>query len=501
MVTARTIPRAIAGLSALLLAQVLFMSPAHAADMPPQEAKEISVEAYIYLYPLVTMDVTRRLMSNVPAGKKPGAGPANQFQHLRTFPAADFREVVRPNFDTLYSPAWLDLRKEPMIVSIPDSQDRYYVFPIYDMWTDIFFAPGKRTTGTGAQHYAVVPPGWSGQVPAGVERVQSPTRMNWIIVRTQTNGVRDYDSVHKFQDGMQITPLSQWGKGQVKLPAFKADPSVDMKTEPLKQVNNMAGDAYFAYAAELMKLHAPHLSDGSTVARMKQIGIVPGKSFDASKASPVVREAIKAAPAAAMQVMQQRIPTVARVVNGWQMNTDTMGVWGNYYLKRAIFTLVGLGANHAEDAIYPLAVVDADGKKLMGENSYVLHFGKDQIPPAGAFWSVTMYDAEGFQVANSLNRFAIGDRDALKFDADGSLTLYIQHASPGAQKESNWLPSPSSGELGITMRIYAPKPEALDGRWAPPAIRNAQSAKAAGLGEGTRTDEAFARSAQAAKAE
>ncbi len=459
---------------ALLALLALFPSSAVRAQAPvpltKEEAHEIAVEAYIYTYPLVTMDTTRRVMSNVPAGVKPAAGPVNQIHHFRAFPKADFREVVRPNFDTLYSVAWLDLQKEPMIVTIPDSEGRYYVFPIYDMWTDIFFAPGKRTTGTGPQNYALVAPGWKGSIPAGVEKVQSPTPMNWIIVRTQTNGERDYESVHKFQNGMKVTPLSQWGKKFDPAP-FTPDPTVDMKTEPLKQVNGMDGAAYFAYAAELMKLHPPHLSDGSTLARLKRIGIVPGESFDATKASPVVREAIKKAPAAAIQLMQQRIPTVAKVVNGWQMNTETMGVYGNSYLKRAIITLVGLGANHAEDAIYPMVVSDADGKKVTGDNNYVIHFAKDQIPPVGAFWSITMYDEEGFQVANKLNRFAIGDRDELKYNADGSLDIYIQHGSPGADKESNWLPSPAKGTLGVTMRLYAPKPEALDGRWNPPAMK------------------------------
>jgi len=160
-------------------------------------------------------------------------------------------------------------------------------------------------------------------------------------------------------------------------------------------------------------------------------------------------------------------------VNGWQMNTDTMGVYGNDYLKRAIVAMVGLGANQVEDAIYPLNVSDADGKPAMGGRAYVLHLDKDQIPPADAFWSLTMYDAEGYQVANPLNRFAIGDRDALKYGSDGSLDIYIQSTSPGPEKESNWLPSPTSGPLGLTMRIYAPRQEALDGRWNPPAIKPA----------------------------
>jgi hypothetical protein len=153
------------------------------------------------------------------------------------------------------------------------------------------------------------------------------------------------------------------------------------------------------------------------------------------------------------------------------MNTDSMGVYGNYYLKRAIIAMAGLGANQVDDAIYPLNVGDADGKPVVAENNYVLHFNKDEVPPAGAFWSLTMYDDEGFQVANSINRFAIGDRDALKFNSDGSLDLYVQNQNPGPDKESNWLPAPKSGPLGLTLRLYAPKAQALDGRWNPPAIR------------------------------
>jgi hypothetical protein len=162
---------------------------------------------------------------------------------------------------------------------------------------------------------------------------------------------------------------------------------------------------------------------------------------------------------------------MARVVNGWQMNTDTMGVYGDNYLKRAIIAMIGLGANQLDDAIYPLNTSDADGNPLSGEHKYVLHFDKQELPPVNAFWSVTMYDEQGFQVANPINRFAIGDRDNLKYNADGSLDLYFQHENPGADKESNLLPSPPSGTLGVTMRVYAPKAPALDGSWNPPAIK------------------------------
>jgi hypothetical protein len=365
------------------------------------------------------------------------------------------------------------LTKGPVVVSAPNTNGRYYLLPMLDMWSDVFAVPGKRTSGTTAANYALVPPGWRGRLPANVEKIEAPTSYVWIIGRTQTNGPKDYAAVHKVQDGYKLTPLSRWPRAPEAV-RVKIDPSVDMKTPPLTQVNTMPADRYFAYAVDLMKANPPHSTDWSSLARFKRIGIVAGKQFDASKLSPEVRAALTQGAAAGLKLMQEKVPTLARVTNGWQMNTDTMGVYGNYYLKRAIIAMVGLGANQVEDAIYPLNVGDADGKPMTGDQKYVLRFEKGQLPPAGAFWSLTMYDAEGFQVANPINRFAIGDRDALKYNADGSLDLYIQSTSPGADKESNWLPSPKSGPLGVTMRLYAPKPQALDGRWNPPAIKRVQ---------------------------
>jgi hypothetical protein len=435
-----------------------------------QEAYEIGVETYVYFYPLVLMDLTRRQLTNIEAGKMAGRGPMNTFSHVRAYPTAEFREVVRPNFDTLYSSAWLDLTKEPMVVSASDTAGRYYMLPMLDMWTDVFAVPGKRTSGTKAGNFAVVPPAWEGKLPAGVEKIQSPTSYVWIIGRTQTNGPKDYDAVHKVQEGYTITPLSQWGKTPKPVKA-KIDPAVDMKTPPLDQVNKMPATTYFKYAAELMKLHLPHVTDWSTVARLKRIGIEPGKRFNYEKLDPAVRRALDKAATDGLKGMYAKIPTVARVVNGWSMNTDTMGVYGDFYLKRAIVAMLGLGANQPDDAVYPLNIADADGKPLVGEHNYVLHFNKEELPPVDAFWSVTMYDEAGFQVANPINRFAIGDRDELKYNADGSLDLYLQHESPGSEKESNWLPSPTIGKLGVTMRLYAPKAQISDGRWNPPSIR------------------------------
>jgi len=430
------------------------------------EAQAIAQEAYVYLYPLILMDLTRKQLTNLDPKASPLGGAANAFTHLRAFPSAEMRAVVRPNFDTLYSSAWLDLSEGPVILSTADTGGRYYLLPMLDMWTDVFAAPGKRTNGAGAANFAVAPPGWTGNLPQGVERIDAPTPFVWIIGRTQTNGVADYGAVHKLQDGYTITLLADWGRTPRKVEQ-KIDPSVDTKTEPLRLINETPAVEYFSYGAELMKKNKPHLTDWSIIERMKRIGFEPGKGFDAGAASA---DALANGAAAGLKLMRDKAPTLARVVNGWQMNTDTMGVYGDFYLKRAIVALGGLGANQPEDAIYPLNVSDRDGKPVTADNKYVLHFNQDELPPVGAFWSLTLYDAEGFQVANPLNRFAIGDRDPLKFNSDGSVDLYIQNESPGAGKDANWLPAPRGGELGLTLRLYAPKPEAIDGRWNPPPI-------------------------------
>lgn len=433
-----------------------------------QEARALAVDAYLYFYPLVTMDLTRRQFTNIEAGKELGKGPMNTFNSVPIYPPADFRGVVRPNFDTLYSSAWLDLTGEPAIVSVPDTNGRYYLLPMLDMWTDVFASPGWRTTGTQAGHFAVTPPNWRGTLPTGVTRIDAPTPYVWIIGRTKTDGPPDYDAVHKIQAGYRITPLLQWGQTPTP-PKATIDPTVDMKTPPKTQVNTMEAGKFFAYAAELLNIHRPHITDQPIIAQLSRIGFEPGTSFDLEKADPAIRKAFASAPDEARKLMAWKTPTLARAVNGWLMNTDTMGVYGNYYLKRAIVADVGLGANLPEDAIYPNNLGDQTGKPLDGANKYSLHFDKGSIPPVNAFWSVTLYDADGFQVANPLNRFALSSWMPFKYGPDGALDLYFQNESPGAAKEANWLPAPG-GPFNLTMRLYAPKSDALTGKWNPPPV-------------------------------
>lgn len=438
-----------------------------AEPISSEEAHTIGVEAYIYFYPLISMDITRKQFSNVEHAEGIHT-PMNTFLNMPAYPTADMKVVVRPNFDTLYSAAWLDLTKEPVVVSAPDTGGRYYLLPMLDMWTDVFASPGWRTTGTRAANFLVTPPGWTGSVPNGMEQIKAPTSYVWIIGRTKTDGPPEYDVVHKIQAGYKLTPLPRWGKAPEPVTG-KIDPTLDMKTPPKIQVDTMSADKYFTYAAEVMKLQPPHITDEPIIARIKRIGIEPGKSLNFAKLDPVVQKAIARAPTDAQKLMKWKMATLARVVNYWSMNVDTMGVYGNYYLKRAIVAQVGLGANLPEDAIYPQNLGDESGKPLDGANKYTIHFDKAALPPAEAFWSITLYDMEGFQVANALNRFAVSSWMPLKYNGDGSLDLYVQDESPSANKEANWLPTPK-GAFNVTMRLYAPKSDALTGKWNPPPI-------------------------------
>ncbi len=426
------------------------------------DLRTLSQEAHVYLYPLVTMEATRRQMVNSDPEKQAVGAPPNTFRHIREFPPADFRAVVRPNFDTLYSSAWVDLSGGPVRVRVPDSGDRYYLLPMLDMWTDVFACPGKRTTGTEALDLVLVGPGGSDAVPAGAETIEAPTPWVWIIGRTQTNGPADYAAVNALQDGFGLTPLGD-------PPPFEVDPSADTTTEPLHLVNEMSAVEFFTYAATPLATNPPHLTDFSILARIAALGVVPGQRFDPDRFSADDLAEIEAGVAAAKQQRAAAVPNLGRQANGWMTTTGTIGVYGDDYLKRAVVTEVGLGANPPEDAVYPLLLADSHGQPVNGDNDYVIHFDADALPPVDAFWSITMYDAEGFQVPNEIDRFAIGDRDPLVYNGDGSLDIYVQRENPGPQREPNWLPA-ASGPSGITMRLYAPAPSVLDGSWSPPPV-------------------------------
>jgi hypothetical protein len=471
---------ALAALASLLLGVV----PARAqfdglrAEVEQVEARSAAIEAYIYGYPLVTMEMTRRVMTNV-AGPEGTRAPMGQLVRMRSYPTAAFRDVTAPNADTLYTTTWIDVSKEPWILGIPDMKDRYFLFPMLDGWTNVFQVPGTRTTGTGAQQYAITGPVWSGSLPAGVKEYKSPTGIVWILGRIYCSGTpEDYAAVHALQDQVSVVPLSAYGK-QYAPAAGTVDPKIDMKTAVREQVNALDGVAYFTLLAQLMRTNPPPAADAPFLPTLARIGLVPGQDFDPSRLDRGVAAEIAAAPKEAqrevMRWMKEGILTGdMKLEHGWFFTTRT-GEYGTAYRQRALITAIGLGANRPEDAVYPTSKGPEFLRKYDGGKKYVMHFPKGELPPVEGFWSLTMYDADYFFVANPLDRYTLSQRDALARNADGSVDLYIQHESPGADKESNWLPAPADPFL-LMLRMYWPKtqpPSILDGTWSVPQVREA----------------------------
>jgi hypothetical protein len=452
----------------------LALSPSvsRAADasgkLTEDEAAKIAADAYVFGFPLVLMDVTRQARTAVPKADE-GRAPANQFTHSAKFPDPKFRAVVSPNADTLYSSAWLKLAKEPLILSLPDAGKRYYLMQLMDAWTNTFACPGTRTTGNGKGDFAIVGPNWKGELPAGVQELRSPTNMVWLLGRTQTNGADDYDAVHAVQRQYKLTPLSAWGKAFTLPDDVPVEAGVDTKTPPLEQVMKMDAATFYGRLNALMKDNPPAAADESVIKKLAAVGIAPGKMIDWNTLDPAVAAGLKKGVTLAHERLAAATKLRRAGPNGWEVNRNT-GTYGTNYPLRALVSYFALGANLPEDALYPRARVDSEGRPLKGSNRYVLHFPKGQLPPAQAFWSVTMYNSNQAFVENSIGRYAIGDRDRLHFNDDGSLTLYVQRDSPGRDKESNWLPAPAD-DFNMIMRIYWPKKEALEGSWKPPAVQ------------------------------
>jgi hypothetical protein len=335
----------------------------------------------------------------------------------------------------------------------------------------VFQVPGKRTTGTKAQTYAITGPGWKGSLPPGVKEYKSPTSIVWILGRIYCTGTpEDYAAVHTLQDQFALVPLSSYGK-PYSPPAGTLDPSIDMKTAVREQVNRMDTVSYFTLLAQLMKANPPATADAPELAKFAKIGLVAGKDFDASKLDA---DFAKRIPQVAFDriMLQFKVGKSIKNINGWMFDTEA-GVYGTDYLNRAFVTAIGLGANRIQDAVYPTSLKDAEGKTYDGANKYVMHFPKGQLPPVRGFWSVTMYDANYFFVANPINRYSISARQNLKANPDGSIDLYIQNQSPGVDKESNWLPAPKD-KFVLMLRMYWPNeksPSIINGTWTPPAAK------------------------------
>jgi hypothetical protein len=465
----RTIPAA-ATLIACMLAQTTSTRADDKADkLSPAEAKAVAQEAYVFGLPLVYIALQLETQTSV-AKPEGGRAPLNQFAHYREFPDAANKQVVGLNVDTLYSFANLDLAAEPVVLSVPPIGDRWWLMQVIDAWNDVPAAPGARTVGGTGGHFALVGPNWRGKLPDGLKGYRIDTSLCVIGGRTYTAGKADYEAVHKIQDQYKLTPLSKWGTDYTPPATVAVRPGVDVKTPVPVQTFKMPAEQFFGRLCELLVNNPAREADAPVMARIAKLGIKPGATFKMGAFDADTRKAIDEGVIAGQQAIRNGESKMGEMVNGWQVARD-LGRYGTRYTYRAVWTFFGVGGNLVEDALYPLALVDGDGKQLNGGNKYVLHFAKDEIPPVDAFWSLTMYGEDSYLVENAIHRYALGDRSKCKYGDDGSLTLYLQHDSPGKDKEGNWLPAPQNDVFKLALRLYRPKEAVANGTWKPPAVR------------------------------
>jgi hypothetical protein len=442
------------------------------------DALDIAVEAYTYAYPLVLMDTTRRLATNVSRAdcEYGGGAPINQFSHLRRLADATSADVVKPSLDTLYSSLWFDVTHEPLVISVPDSDERYYSLSLLDYWSDVFASPGARTTGTEAQLFAIAGPSWAGALPRGMRTYRSPTACGWLIGLTHLRGADDIGRVARFQAGLTATPWSSWGQ-LTPLVRRACDPA-ERGSSPSETVALMSSSEFFSRFCELTRHNGPHAQDYSLIDRLGRIGINPGHRLDVGALAPDVRLALEKAPRLAIQAFEAALERSGTLVNRWRTLGKPRGTYGTEYTVRAAVAHSGLGATPNEDALAYVTNEDGAGNVLDASRRYRLTFPRGMLPPARAFWSLTLYDEHLGFADNPWGRYALGDASNLITAADGSVTLYIQRDPPEASRESNWLPAPRSGKFSLSLRLYWPAPAVLGGAWSPPAIQRVDDLQA-----------------------
>ncbi len=441
--------------------------PATAHSLAPSDARAFAKEAYIYGFPMV--DNYRVMFGFSIYEKSPEfKAPLNQLKNESNVATPEDKTVQTPNSDTPYSLAWLDLRAEPIVLTVPPiDPKRYFSVQLIDAYTFNFGYLGSRATGNEGGSYLLAGPGWAGEKPVGVKAIiRAETEVVFAIYRTQLFDPEDLGNVKAVQAGYKVEPLSKF-LGQA---APAAAPQVQF-IPPLKPEEQRVSPAFFDVLAVMLQFCPVHPSEKQLRSRFTRLGIVPGKPFTTDEHSSELRDAIVQGMADGQKEIDARRAATTSSADMF----GTREQLKNDYVARATAAQMGIYGNTKEEALYPVYQKDADGQPLdAAKHTYVIRFSADRMPPVNAFWSVTMYDAPAqLLVANPINRYLINSPmlPQLKLDADGGLTLYIQHDSPGAEKESNWLPAPN-GPFFMAMRLYWPKPEALDGRWtAPKATR------------------------------
>lgn len=430
------------------------------------------VQGYIYGFPLLVMDLTRETMTAVPEAGEINA-PVNQFGVMSRFPDVSFRAIPRTGLDSLFATAWADLAAEPLVLSVPDTGGRYYVIALFDYWSNIFASIGSRTTGTSAASFLIAGPNWQGPLPSGVTEVyRSPTRWVWVNAQMRADGPQEAEAVTILQKQYKLTPLSVWGRPYTPPAEVALPEKADTSGGPLEQIRAMDAQAFFGRLARLMKDNPPTPADAPMVKKLKGLGVMAEEPFDITRISPKNAKALQRAMIAFALLGKgvQKLDTE----QGWIVIPDNFANYGTDYLTRAGIALIGLGGIWPIDILYPTAFLDANDKPLDGANRYTLHFEKGQIPPTKVMWSVSMYEPQGFYVANPIDRYNLAAWMPLEYNPDGSLDVYIQSSSPGPGNESNWLPAPPNGLFNLVTRIFWPGKAALDGTWRMPPVKKVQ---------------------------
>ena len=435
---------------------------------------DIATLAYIWGFPLVTMERQFNFVTNpnVPPGL--GRGPAN----MKTAEScatnlvnASFTDVVTPNTDTLYCTIQLDLTNEPVVVVVPPISDRYSTFQFVDAYSNNYAYLGQRATKGADGTYLVAGPDWNGQVPEGMTMIWTPTNLAWLINRIVLKGPADLSNVHAIQDKIVVKPLSAFQGNETTSPLALTQPnaSKEIPIRPQPSLIAPTGIKIYDEIGQAMIGNPLNPPDPVLVTKLDSIGIGPGK-VPSTQANDTIKQALQTGITEGQKMIDTRVANYGPVINGWLVNTE-VGAYGTNYLFRAAVVEHGFGGNIAQEALYPTAFTDSRGTPLSGNNSYIIHFEPGQTPPVDAFWSITMYNDKGLLVDNPLNRYLIGTyTEGLKNNTDGSLDIYLQNASPGADKESNWLPAPE-GAFSMFLRLYLPQPQILNGTWQLPIVQ------------------------------
>jgi len=441
-----------------------------------QEIEGNAEEAYIYAYPMLDnykMMFAMAIYEASPAYEK----PFNQFINTAELRGPEYTAIVRPNNDTFYSGIWLDLRAEPIVLQVPAVQaPRYYAFQLIDLYTHNFEYIGSRTTGFEAGAYLIAgpnwAPSWAGEKPDKIDKIiRSEGNFAIALARTQVFGADDVPTVKAIQEQYKAVPLSEYL-------GTEAPPAPSAPDFPIWNPEQVRSAGFIGYLNFLLGQLKPHPSEADLFGRFARIGIIPGLVFDSSSVDPETLGAIEAGVASALAKIEEKKKALGERKDGWMLISGAFGtreMMQGKYLTRAAAAAFGLWGNNLEEAFYPECSLDADGEVLdTSKHNYVLHFEADQIPPVKAFWSLSMYKLpEQLFVHNPINRYVISSiTEGLQYAEDGSLTVYLQHESPGPGKESNWLPAPD-GPFSLQARLYWPEPEALDPLYVPPPVRKA----------------------------